>query len=63
MSVCVRVCVFVSQCACAQVRVCGLRACVRSRVRVVLIDDRLYSAILRSLEQTPCARMWFYMSD
>ena len=29
----------------------------------LLIDDRLYSAILRSLEQTHCARMWFYMSD
>ena len=28
-----------------------------------LIDDHLYSAILRSLEQTHCARMWFYMSD
>ena len=28
-----------------------------------LIHDRLYSAILRSLEQTHCARMWFYMSD
>ena len=28
-----------------------------------LIDDRLYSAILRSLEQTHCARMRFYMSD
>ena len=28
-----------------------------------LIDDRLYSAILRSLEQTHCACMWFYMSD
>ena len=28
-----------------------------------LIDDRLNSAILRSLEQTHCARMWFYMSD
>ena len=28
-----------------------------------LIDDRLYSAILRSLEQTHCAHMWFYMSD
>ena len=27
------------------------------------IDDRLYSAILRSLEQTHCARMWCYMSD
>ena len=27
------------------------------------IDDRLYSAILRSLQQTHCARMWFYMSD
>ena len=28
-----------------------------------MIDVRLYSAILRSLEQTHCARMWFYMSD
>ena len=28
-----------------------------------LIDDPLYSAILRSLEQTHCARLWFYMSD
>ena len=28
-----------------------------------LIDDRLYRAILRSLEQTHCARRWFYMSD
>ena len=31
--------------------------------QVWLIDDRLYSAILRSLEQNHCARMWFYMSD
>ena len=28
-----------------------------------LIDDSLYSAILHSLEQTHCARLWFYMSD
>ena len=28
-----------------------------------LIDDHLYSAILRCLEQTHCARLWFYMSD
>ena len=28
-----------------------------------MIDDSLYSAILRSLEQTHCTRMWFYMSD
>ena len=27
------------------------------------IDDHLYSAILRSFEQTHCARLWFYMSD
>ena len=27
------------------------------------IDDRLYSAILRSFEQTHCACMWFCMSD
>ena len=30
---------------------------------VVLIDDHLYSAILRSLEQTHCARLWFYVND
>ena len=29
----------------------------------ILIDDRLYSTILCSLEQTHCACMWFYMSD
>ena len=28
-----------------------------------LIDDCLYSAIFRSLEQTHCAHMWFYVSD
>ena len=28
-----------------------------------VIDDRLYSAILHSLEQTHCTRMWFCMSD
>ena len=28
-----------------------------------MIDDHLYSAILRSLEQTRCARLWFYTSD
>ena len=28
-----------------------------------LIDDCLYSAILCSLEQTHCTRLWFYMSD
>ena len=28
-----------------------------------LFDDHWYSAILRSLEQTHCARLWFYMSD
>ena len=30
---------------------------------VSVSDDHLYSAILRSLEQTHCARMWFYMCD
>ena len=28
-----------------------------------MIDDYLNSAILRSLELTHCARIWFYMSD
>ena len=26
-------------------------------------DDHLYSTILHSLEQTHCARLWFYTSD
>ena len=30
---------------------------------ILLIDDLLYSAILRSVEQNHCVRMWFYMSD
>ena len=41
-------------------------ACWKSNntnARLFLIDDHLYSAILRSLEQTHCARLWFYMSD
>ena len=37
--------------------------CFHQTGRQWLIDDHLYSAILRSLEQTHCARMWFYMSD
>ena len=28
-----------------------------------VIDNHLYGAIFHSLEQTHCARMWFYMSD
>ena len=28
-----------------------------------LIDDRFYIALFSALEQTHCARMWFYMSD
>ena len=32
-------------------------------IRDGLIDDHLYSAILRSLEQAHCACLWFYMSD
>ena len=45
-------------CVCVCVCVCFCFLCF-----FVLIDDRLYSAILRSLEQTHCARAWFYMSD
>ena len=37
---------------------------VRHNLYVCLFfDDRLYSAILRSLEQTHYARLWFYVSD
>ena len=42
------------------------RTSTRHSVQTVfdwLIDDHLHSAILRSLEQTHCARLWFYMSD
>ena len=39
------------------------RVCASVRVCVFWIDDRLYSATLRSLEQTHCARMWCYISD
>ena len=43
---------------------CTLGPSVSVCVRAGLVDDdRLYSAVLRSLEQTHCARMWFYMSD
>ena len=38
-------------------------ACLVDWKEELFDDDRLYSAILRSLEQTHCARMWFYMSD
>ena len=34
-----------------------------SLMRRKVTDDLLYSAILRSLEQTYCARMWFYMIE
>ena len=40
------------------VLLCNTRPCC-----TLLIDDHLYSAILHSLEQTHCARLWFYMSD
>ena len=42
-----------------------IRIWVRNTLAVFdwLIDDCLYSAILRFLEQTHCAHMWFYMSD
>ena len=34
-----------------------------SLMRRKVTDDLLHSAILRSLEQTYCARMWFYMIE
>ena len=34
-----------------------------SLMRRKVTDDLLYSAILRSLEQTYCVRMWFYMIE
>ena len=30
---------------------------------VVVVVDRCYIALFSALEQTHCARMWFYMSD
>ena len=41
----------------------GRSVSITSLFNFLIDDDRLYSAILRSLEQTHCARMWFYMSD
>ena len=35
----------------------------RKLMQILLIDDRLYNTILRSLEQTHCARMWLYVSN
>ena len=29
----------------------------------VVTVDRFYTALFSALEQTHCARMWFYMSD
>ena len=40
-----------------------LQSEVSQHVGDTLSDDHLYSAILRSLEQTHCARLWFYMSN
>ena len=44
-----------------------MNTCHRKRLidwwSLILIDDHLYSDFLRSLEQTHCARLWFYMSD
>ena len=39
------------------------RVGVVSRFGLDWIDDHLYGTILRSFEQTHCARMWFCMSD
>ena len=30
---------------------------------IIIITDRFYIALFSALEQTHCARMWFYMSD
>ena len=32
-------------------------------VVVVVVVDRFYIALFSALEQTLCARMWFYMSE
>ena len=36
---------------------------IDSSQKKTLIDDHLYSAVLHSLEQTHCARLWLCMSD
>ena len=30
---------------------------------IIIIIDRFYIALFSALEQTHCARMWFYMSE
>ena len=34
-----------------------------SRLDLIIIIDRFYIALFSALEQTHCARMWFYMSE
>ena len=33
------------------------------KICVIIIIDRFYIALFSALEQTHCARMWFYMSE
>ena len=35
----------------------------QNRHIIVIIIDRFYIALFSALEQTHCARMWFYMSE
>ena len=57
--VCVCVCVGGVVCAALAFVLC-VCVCSCDWIGLDWIDDRLYSAILRSLEQTHCARMWCY---
>ena len=30
---------------------------------IIIVIDRFYIALISALEQTHCARMWFYMNE
>ena len=34
-----------------------------NNIIIIIIIDRFYTALFPALEQTHCARMWFYMSE
>ena len=38
-------------------------SCTCTLIIIIIIIDRFYIALFSALEQTHCARMWFYMSE
>ena len=44
-------------------KTCGKEDARRLYIYIIIIIDRFYIALFSALEQTHCARMWFYMSE